>query len=226
LRLGTIACTFTDLPVYFPAPHGFAFGNRPVQDLASTERKIRKLEPTISTVFSHPAAAQVVDALHEYQLELRHRQSASSEEIYLPASYFLPIFHHLSSMLENKRPLLHEGFRLSALLFVHMLRSMCWGSAPPLLLLRKLHHLLSSSDLEELAQDPALSWIIAVALSSGVVTSAQMICFTRILQLLVRVNHFPDFQSYMAKVVQITWDYTVLDSRTDILRNCFEEIVK
>jgi hypothetical protein len=183
------------------------------------------LDPTVSTVFNHPAAMSVVNALHEYQLELRRRKSTSAEEIYLPASYFLPIFYYLSSMLEEERTLLHEGFRLAALLFVHMLRSMCWGTAPALMLVRKLHHLLSSSNFKELAQDPALSWIIAIALSSGIVTSAQMTCFSGILELLIRVNQFTDFSSYMAKVRQITWDYNVLDSRTDILRNLVEEIL-
>jgi hypothetical protein len=194
--------------------------------MLSTQQTTRKLEPARSSVFNHAAIAKIVHALHDYQIELRRLKSVKSEEIYLPASYFLPIFHDLSSMLKEKRTLLHEGFRLAALLFVHMLRSLCWGSAPALLLLRKLHQLLSSSDLDDLAHDPLLSWIIAVAVSSDIVTPAQMKCFTRILELLIRVNRFTNFQHYMAKVVQITWDHDVLDSRTSILRRCFEEIVQ
>jgi hypothetical protein len=212
--------------VYFPAPRGFTFGRSPVQEMFSTRQTTRKPGPTISTIFNNIAATEVVNAFHEYQLELKRQQSTSSEEIYLPASYFLPIFHHLSSMLEGERSLLDEGFRLAALLFVHVLRSMCWGAAPALLLLEKLHHLFSSSNMKELVHDSALSWIIAVALSSGIATPAQMICFTRIFELLVREKGFTDFQSYMERVEEITWDYDVLNSRTALLRNCFQEIMK
>jgi hypothetical protein len=186
------------------------------------------VDPTVSPVFKHPAAIRAVNAIREVQVIIRSEayKKDISSDVYFPANHTLPIFHDLLSMIDRDRSLLEEGFRLAAMLFVHQLQAMCWGLIPPPVLLDKLYRTLSHAGLDWSSHEPTLFWILAVAVTSDIATSYQKAFFVGKFKSLVGANEVTNFDGIMERVGRITWDYDVLEIRTEVLRACFEEICK
>jgi hypothetical protein len=184
------------------------------------------LDPTVSPVFSDPAAVRAVNAIREVLIVIRSEayKRNISNDTWLASNHMMPIFHDLLSMLNHERSLVQEGFRLAAMLFVHELQAMCWGRIPPPLFLDKLHRLLCSPGLDWSSHDSTLFWILAVALTSDMATPDHKACFIRKFGILLKANRITDFDIIMSRVSQIFWDYDVLKNRTECLRRCFEKI--
>jgi hypothetical protein len=211
--------------VYFPAPTEYLTEYKRSNNQVSQWIETNVVDPTVSPVFSNPAAVKAINAIREIQVIIP--SEAYKKDIYhdtqLASNHVLPIFHDLLGMLNHDRSVLQEGFRLAAMIFIHELQAMIWGRIPPPLFLDKLHRVLSSSDLNWSSQDPVLFWILAVTLTSDMATPDHKACFTRKFRLLVSENRITNFDSFMTRVIQISWDYNVLKMRTDVLRGCFEE---
>ena len=184
------------------------------------------LDPTMSPVFSDPAAVRAVNAIREVLIVIRSEayKRNISYDTWLASNHMMPIFHDLLSMLNHERSLVQEGFRLAAMLFVHELQAMCWGRIPPPLFLDKLHRLLCSPGLDWSSHDSTLFWILAVALTSDMATPDHKACFIRKFGILIKANRITDFDIIMSRVSQIFWDYDVLKNRTESFRRCFEKI--
>jgi hypothetical protein len=220
-----VACSFADLLTHFPAPIEYLTEYKRSNNQVSQWIKINVVDPTISPVFNDPAAIRAINAIREIQIIIRSEACGKdiSHDSYLASNHILPIFHDLLAMLEHDRSSLQEGFRLAAMLFLHELQAMFWGRIPPPLFVDKLYRLLSSPDMNWSSQDPTLFWILAIALTSDIATPGYKACFIRKFRLLVKVNRITNFDSFLRKVVQISWDYEFLKTRTEVLRACFEE---
>ena len=184
------------------------------------------VDPTVSPVFSAPAAVRAVNAIREVLIIIRSEayKRNISHDTWLASNHLLPIFHDLLSMLNHERSLVQEGFRLAAMLFVHELQAMCWGRIPPPLFLDKLHRLLYPPRLDWSSHDSTLCWILAVALTSDMATPDHKACFIRKFGILIMAHRITDFDIIMSRVCQIFWDYDVLKNRTERLRRYFEKI--
>jgi hypothetical protein len=201
---------------------GYKRANKQVSQWIATNL----VDTAVSSVFRNPTAVKAINALPEVQIIIRsevHKKDIF-HDAYFSSNHILPIFHDLLAMLDHNKSLLQKGFRLSAMLFVHELQAIYWGRIPPPFFIQKLHRMLSSSDLDWSLQDPALFWILAVALTSNMTSSEQHAFFICKLRLLVRANKITSFDSMMRRIVQISWDYDVSKVRTEVLRGCFKEI--
>jgi hypothetical protein len=226
IRVETVSCSFADIPTRCPIPieylTQYKHANKQVTQWITTN----VVDPTISPVFRDPAAVKAINAIREVQVIIRSEASKRdiSQDAFFASNHILPIFPDVLAMLDHDRSVLQEAFRLAVMEFLHGLQATYCGRVPPPLFLEKLHHILSSTDLSWSSPDPALLWIVAVALTSDMATPERKACFVHRFRLLVAANRIIDFNDIMQRVEQISWDRDTLKRRTEVLRDYFEEL--
>jgi hypothetical protein len=221
-----VSCSFADIQTRFPVPKEYITQYKRSNKQISQWIKTNVVDPTVSPVFSDPAAVRAINAIREVQVIIQSEATKKdiSQDAYFASNHILPIFHDLLAMLDRDRSVLQEAFRLAAMEFLHDLQARYCGRIPPPLFIDKLHLVLSSMDLSWSSPDPTLFWIIAIALTSNMAIAEHKACFLHWFTLLVKANTITSFDDVVKRVEQISWNHGTLKRRTEVLRVYFDEI--
>lgn len=190
--------------------------------------ELNVVDPEVSPVFRNTAALRAINAIREAQIIIfseAHKRDIKDDPLFA-SNHILPIFHDLLMMLDYERSMLQEGFRLAAMVFLHGIQVRFFGRFPPCGLLDKLYHWNSSTELDWSSQDPVLFWILAIALTSDLATPKHKLGFMHTFRLLLVGSGVADFEDMMRRVVQVSWDYGLMEMETDDLRGMFEQVLR